>query len=519
MPTSDVSTMLSDYIKMILTAKVYDLAKETSLDHMPKLSNRLGSYIKLKREDQQPVFSFKIRGAYNNIANLPADILANGVITASAGNHAQGVALAAKHLGIPAIIVMPETTPPIKVMAVESFGGTVVRHGINFDAAKAHAMELVEQHQMNFIPPFDHPHTIAGQGTIGLEILRQNPGDIEAIFIPVGGGGLLAGIAAAIKSLRPEIKIIGVEPQNAASMDAALKANERVTLEQIGIFADGVAVRQVGEESFRVAKELIDEMVLVSTDEICAAIKDIYDDTRAIAEPAGAVSIAGLKKYHQQYDSNATVGKTFIAINTGANINFDRLKHVAERAEIGEQKEALFAVTIPESKSSFLKFCETIGNRAITEFNYRYADPVSAHIFVGIQLSNGLAERQQIIQALRAANYPVEDMSDNEVAKLHLRHMIGGISTTPETERLYRFEFPEQPGALMKFLKGLGSWNISLFHYRNHGAAYGRVLAGIQAPDDEVESLEQHLRAIGYDFWPEGDNPAYKMFFSANQET
>lgn len=514
MPSVATSDLLNTYLRLILTAKCYDLAKETALDHMPKLSKRLNCNVKLKREDLQPVFSFKIRGAYNKIAHLSAEQQRAGVITASAGNHAQGVALGATHLGITSIIVMPETTPDIKISSVEGFGGTVVKHGLNFDDAKAHALTLSAEKNMTFIPPFDDPMVIAGQGTIGLEILRQHPGSLDAIFIPVGGGGLLAGVAAAVKSLRPEIKIIGVEPEDAPSMTEALKADRRVMLEKIGIFADGVAVKQVGEENFTVSREIVDDMVLVSTDEICAAVKDIYDDNRAIAEPSGALAVAGLKKYHAIHGASALSGKTVVAINSGANVNFDRLKHVSERADIGEHKEALLAVTIPERKSSFLAFCEVIGDRAITEFNYRYANSDQAHIFVGVQLREGLKDRQHLIEKLQNAGYTVEDMSDNEVAKLHLRHMVGGISSTPLTERLYRFQFPEYPRALFRFLKGLGDWNISLFHYRNHGAAYGRVLVGIQAPDKSLSALESHLQAIGYDYWPEDDNPAYQLFLS-----
>ncbi len=503
---------MQKYLNKILTARVYDVASETPLDLLPRLSHRLDNRIRLKREDLQPVFSFKLRGAYNKIANLDAEAAARGVICASAGNHAQGVALAGHALGIRAVIVMPETTPAIKVAAVRARGGEIVLYGDNFDEAYQHAMALQAEHHLTFVHPFDDPDVIAGQGTIGLEILLQHPKPLEAIFVAVGGGGLIAGIGACVKQLRPDIKIIGVEPYDAASMYESLRKNKRVILDQVVIFADGVAVKQVGKEPFRIARKTVDEIIRVSTDEICAAIKDIYDDTRAIAEPAGALGIAGLKKYvarERLRDAH------LVTINCGANINFDRLRHVAERAELGEHREALLAVTIPEQPGSFRDFCELIGKRNITEFNYRYANHhAQAHIFVGLEFSGGLEERLALIERLKDAKYAVVDMSDNEMAKLHVRYMVGGRTHGLEDEVLYRFEFPERPGALLKFLQGLGPWNISLFHYRNHGSAFGRVLAGIQVPEKERAKLERYFKKIDYAFWREADNPAYQLFLA-----
>ncbi|MEW6692932.1 MAG: threonine ammonia-lyase, biosynthetic [Pseudomonadota bacterium] len=507
-------SLTRDYLERILTARVYDVAVESPLDPMPLLSARLGHRVLLKREDLQPVFSFKLRGAYNKIHHLHSrGELGAGVIAASAGNHAQGVALAAQRMGLRAVIVMPATTPDIKINAVRRRGGEVVLHGDAYDEAYAHARKLADSEGLTFIHPFDDPEVIAGQGTIGMEILRQHPDAIEAVFVPVGGGGLIAGIAAYLKHLRPATRIVGVEPEDAACMHAALAAGERVVLPQVGLFADGVAVRQAGEETFRIARECVDEMILVSTDEISAAIKDIFDDTRAIAEPAGALAIAGLKRYVGAASGRET--GPLIAINSGANMNFDRLRHIAERAELGEQREALFAVTIPERPGSFRAFCETLGRRAITEFNYRFNDQRDAHIFVGVQLDGGAAEKEALVGLLRERGYPVLDMTGNEMAKLHVRHMVGGRAPRVEHEILYRFEFPERPGALLHFLTRMGArWNISLFHYRNHGADYGRVLVGIQVPAEERHPFEQFLEALGYPYWDESDNPAYGLFLA-----
>lgn len=507
--------MLTNYIKKILQARVYDVAENTRLDYAKNLSRRFNNHVWIKREDMQPVFSFKIRGAYNKIANLPKELLQKGVITASAGNHAQGVALAAAKLGIHAIIVMPKTTPEIKVNAVRSFGGEfveVILHGSAYDDASRHALELVEKLGLSYIAPYDDEYVIAGQGTIGMEILHQHSQDLEAIFIPVGGGGLIAGVAAYVKYLRPEIKIIGVEPEDAPTLHAALEAGERVILEQVGIFADGVAVRQIGKLPFEICREYVDEVILVSTDEICAAIKDIFDDTRTVTEPAGALALAGLKRYIAREKCE---GKNLVTIASGANVNFDRLGYVTERTEIGERREALIAVTIPEAPGSFRTFCHTIGQRAITEFNYRYADSKNAHVFVGVRLNEGAAEKERLIEKLREKSYPVLDMTDNEMAKVHIRYMVGGHAQQMLHEKIYRFEFPERPGALLHFLTEMGSrWNISMFHYRNHGAAYGRVLVGIQVPDDEMPNFKAFLDKIAYPYWQELDNPAYRLFLS-----
>jgi threonine dehydratase len=501
--------MLEHYVKRILSARVYDVAIESPLEWAPGLSRRLANRVLLKREDLQPVFSFKLRGAYNRMAQLTPAERSHGVIAASAGNHAQGVALAASRLGVEALIVMPRTTPEIKVQSVQRLGAKTLLHGNAYDDAYQQALLLAKERQLTFIHPYDDPEVIAGQGTIAMEILRQHGEAIEAIFVPVGGGGLIAGMAAYVKYLRPEIRIIGVEPDDAASMFQALAANERVVLEQVGIFADGVAVRQAGAETFRIARHYVDEIVLVSTDEICAAIKDIFEDTRSIAEPAGALAVAGLKRYVAR---EGCEGRTLIAIDSGANMNFDRLRHVAERAELGEKRELLLAVTIPELPGSFRRFCELLGQRSITEFNYRYADPREAHIFVGIQLSRGSDERQQLISTLQREGYPVADMSDNEMAKMHVRYMVGGRAQASD-EQLFRFEFPERPGALLRFLNRMGQhWNISLFHYRNHGAAFGRVLIGMQVPSSDEAALKQFLAQIGYSWWCESQNIAYRLF-------
>ena len=502
--------MLEDYVKKTLTSRVYDVAVETPLQPALRLSERLGNQVLLKREDLQPVFSFKIRGAYNKLAQLSAEELARGVVTASAGNHAQGLALAARELGIKATIVMPRTTPELKVQGVRARGGKVVLHGDAFPEALAYSLKLVDEKGYVYIHPYDDPHVIAGQGTVAMEILRQHPGRLDAIFVPVGGGGLIAGIAAYVKYLRPEVKVIGVEPDDSNCLQAAMAAGERVVLGQVGLFADGVAVAQIGQHTFEICREHVDEVITVSTDEICAAIKDIYDDTRSITEPAGALAVAGIKKYVER---EGGTGQTLVAIDSGANINFDRLRHVAERAELGEKREAIIAVTIPERPGSFKAFCEAIGKRQITEFNYRYNTEAEAHIFVGVQTHPENDPRGALVQGLRDQGFPVLDLTDNELAKLHIRHMVGGRADGALHERLLRFEFPERPGALLNFLDKLGGrWNISVFHYRNHGAADGRVVAGLQVPDHELHLLPGALDAIGYPWWDESDNPAYRLF-------
>lgn len=502
---------MKKYIEKILTARVYDVAIETPLDPVITLSKRQNNQVLLKREDLQSVFSFKLRGAYNCIYQLTRSKKVKGVVAASAGNHAQGVALAAKKLGLNAIIVMPKTTPGIKVDAVRSYGAKAILIGDNYDEACAYATEYAKEKKLDFIHPYDDSDVIAGQGTVGLEIIRQHADPIDVIFVPVGGGGLIAGIGSIVKYLSPKTKIIGVEPADAACMASALNKNRRVVLSHVGIFADGVAVKQVGKETFRLAKQCVDDVLTVSTDEICAAIKDIFDDTRSIAEPAGALAVAGLKKYVKQKKIS---GKTLVAINSGANMNFDRLRHVSERAEIGEQREALFAVTIPERPGSFKTFCQTIGKRGITEFNYRYSDADDAQVFAGVQLRDGLNERHELIKKLKAKKYPVLDMTDNEMAKMHVRHLVGGHAAIDD-EVLYRFEFPERPGALLDFLTQIGTrWNISLFHYRNHGAAFGRVLVGLQIPKAERKQLRQYLDTLAYPYWEETDNPAYQLFLS-----
>lgn len=502
--------MLEQYVKKILTSRVYDVAVETPLQPARQLSERLGSQILLKREDLQPVYSFKIRGAYNKLAQLSAEELARGVVTASAGNHAQGLALAAKHLGVKATIVMPRTTPELKVQGVRSRGGRVVLHGDAFPEALAHSLKLVEEKGYTYIHPYDDPLVIAGQGTVAMEVLRQHQGHIDAIFVPVGGGGLIAGIAAYVKYLRPEIKVIGVEPDDSNCLQQAMAAGERVVLPTVGLFADGVAVAQIGQHTFDICKHHVDEVITVSTDEICAAIKDIYDDTRSITEPAGALAVAGIKKYVERQGAK---GEVLVGIDSGANVNFDRLRHVAERAELGEKREAIIAVTIPEQPGSFKAFCEAVGKRQITEFNYRYHTDREAHIFVGVQTHPENDPRQALVEGLRAQGFPVLDLTDNELAKLHIRHMVGGHAAGVGDEMVLRFEFPERPGALFNFLQKLGGrWNISMFHYRNHGAADGRVLAALQVPADERHLVPAALDAIGYPYWDESENPAYKLF-------
>lgn len=505
--------MPHDYIKKILGARVYDVAIETPIDEARQLSKRLDNTVLLKREDLQPVFSFKLRGAYNKVAQLTPEQLARGVVCASAGNHAQGLALAAAKVGIKATIVMPRTTPNIKVDAVRARGAKVVLHGDTYDEASQHAQQLVEEKQMTYVAPFDDPDVIAGQGTVGMEILRQHPGPLDAIFVPVGGGGLCAGIAVYVKYLRPEIKVFAVEADDAACLKAAMDAGERVTLPHVGLFADGAAVARIGEETFRVLRDNIDGVFTVSTDEICAAIKDIFDDTRSIAEPAGALALAGLKKYVEE---NGVSGQTLLAIESGANTNFDRLRYIAERTEIGEKREAILAVTIPEKPGSFKHFCSLLGKRSITEFNYRYADTASAQIFVGLQTAPGGTDHADLVTHLQQQGYPVLDLTDSELAKLHIRHLVGGHAPGGVTDEvIYRFEFPERPGALLNFLTQLGArWNISLFHYRNHGAADGRVLVGMQVPDEERDSLQEFLEKLGYPWQEETENPAYQLFLS-----
>ena len=502
----------TDYLKRIRDASVYDVASETPLELASNLSERLGNRILLKREDLQPVFSFKLRGAYNKLTTLPQETLEAGIICSSAGNHAQGVALAAKRKGIRTVVVMPVTTPSIKVEAVKSLGGEVVLHGDTYDDAYVYARQLEKEQQLTFIHPFDDPDVIAGQGTIGMEILAQTDKKISAVFVPIGGGGLISGIAAYIKAVAPEIQIIGVEPDDSAAMRESLAAGKPVVLDHVGIFADGVAVRRVGDETFRLCRDLVDDIVIVDTDQICAGIRDIFEDTRSIVEPAGALAVAGAKKY---LADTGLQNETFVVINSGANVNFDRLRHIAERAAIGERSEMLLAVEIPEQKGSFRNFCEAIGRRSITEFNYRYSNSSKAHIFIGVELRHGYADRQELIDKLSSLGYPLEDLSDNEVAKLHIRHMVGGPATGIENERLFRFEFPERPGALLDFLQAVGTdWNISLFHYRNHGSDYGRILAGIQVPPEEADELESHLLNLGYAHWEESNNPAYAMFLA-----
>jgi threonine dehydratase len=506
--------MQENYLERILKAKVYDVAIESPLEPAPRLSQRLKNRVLFKREDLQPVFSFKIRGAYNKIAQLSPIAAQRGVICASAGNHAQGVALGAKTRGIRAVIVMPLSTPQIKVDAVAALGGEIVLHGEDYDQAYEHAVELARDRGLVFVHPFDDPDVIAGQGTIAMEILRQHHGDgIDAIFVPIGGGGLIAGIAAYTKALYPRIKIIGVEPEESAGMYESLRAGKRITLERVGTFADGVAVKRVGEEPLRLAKLYVDEIVLVSTDQICAAIQDIFEDTRSIAEPSGALAVAGLKKY---VGRESCMERTLIAINCGANMNFDRLRYVAERADIGAQREALLAIEIPESPGSFLRFCEIVGNRSVTEFNYRYSSAGSAQIFVGLALMQGKSERDSLLKTIAAGGFTVRDMTENEMAKQHVRYMVGGHAHGLADERLFRFEFPERPGALLKFLRAIGdTWNISLFHYRNHGSDYGRVLAGIQVPAATRTDFLLHIAELQYAYTEETDNPAYKIFLGA----
>lgn len=503
---------MGKYIKDILSARVYDVAVESPLHEAPGLSRRLGNRVLLKREDMQPVFSFKLRGAYNRMARLPADAAARGVIAASAGNHAQGVALAGSHLGIRTVIVMPITTPAIKIDAVRNLGGEVVLHGDTYNDAAEHAMSLVEQKGYTFVHAFDDRDVIAGQGTVGLEILRQHSGRLDTVFVPVGGGGLMAGIAVYIKYIRPEVRLVAVEAEDSACLKAALDAGRRVKLPQVGLFADGVAVNQIGKETFSILRQYVDDVITVTTDEICAAIKDVFDDTRAVTEPAGALAVAGMKKAVSEQSLH---GQTLLAVVSGANMNFNRLQHIAERAELGQSREVVLAVTIPEEPGSFRRFSQIIGRRNVTEFNYRYSDPGSAQIYVGVEVADGAEGRRTLIEALRQENLTVHDMTENETAKLHIRHMVGGHSALVTHERVFRFEFPERPGALMTFLDLLGGrWNISMFHYRNHGAAYGRVLAGIQVPASDRRQFDAFLKTLGYPHEEETSNIAYQTFLA-----
>ncbi len=506
---NDALLAINDYLTKIKNSRVYDVAKITPLEFQPNLSKRIQNNVLLKREDMQSVFSFKLRGAYNKMANLPAEVLAKGVIAASAGNHAQGVALSAQKLGCRAVSVMPTTTPLIKINAVKSRGAEVVLFGDSYSDAYARALELEQAEGLTFVHPYDDPDVIAGQGTMAMEILNQHPEPIHAVFCSVGGGGLMAGVAAYIKAVRPEIKVIGVEAKDAEAMTESLKLGHRVMLEQVGLFADGAAVKQVGKHTFALCQQFVDEMIVVDNDAICAAIKDVFEDTRSILEPAGALATAGIKEYVKR---NNLKGETLIGIASGANMNFDRLRFIAERAEIGEKREAVLAVTIPEKPGAFKTFCRLLGDRNITEFNYRYSDPKEAHIFVGVAIADP-AESAKLVADLQAQGLPTIDLTDNEVAKLHLRHLVGGHAPQAEHEMVFRFEFPERPGALMKFLDTMGhDWNISLFHYRNHGADFGRVLAGIQVPPADTAEFKNFLNNLGYPYWDENQNPAYKLF-------
>jgi len=503
---------MQSYLKRILTARVYDVAIESPLEFAPNLSARTGNKILFKREDMQPVFSFKLRGAYNKMAQLSPEQIKRGVIAASAGNHAQGVALSAHRLGCKAMIVMPTTTPQLKIDAVKHFGQhstKIVLHGNSYSDAYAHALELEKELGLTFVHPFDDPDVIAGQGTIGMEILRQHQAPIHAIFCAIGGGGLISGVAAYVKQVRPDIKIIGVQTTDSNAMYQSLKAKKRIALTDVGLFSDGTAVKLVGEETFRVCSEYVDEIILVDTDAVCAAIKDVFQDTRSILEPAGALAVAGAKLYAER---EKLKGETLIPIACGANMNFDRLRFVAERAEIGEKREAILAVTIPETPGSFRQFCALLGNRNITEFNYRYADAKVAHVFVGVQVRDP-SETAKLISSLEKHQLNTLNLTDNEMAKLHLRHLVGGRAPEAKDEIMFRFEFPERPGALMNFLNSMNhNWNISLFHYRNHGADYGRVLVGMQVPHHDKDALKIFLDTLGYPYWDESANPAYKLF-------
>ncbi len=506
--------MTTDYLKKILTARVYDVAIESPLELAPTLSQRLDNNIYLKREDIQSVFSFKLRGAYNKMAHLTAAQLKRGVICASAGNHAQGVALSAARLGCRAVVVMPTTTPPVKIEAVKARGGEVVLFGDSYTDAYNHALTLEKKQKLTFVHPFDDPDVIAGQGTIGMEILRQHTGPIHAVFAAIGGGGLISGVAAYIKAVRPEIRVIGVQTTDSDAMARSLKAGRRVTLQDVGLFCDGTAVKLVGEETFRLAKQYVDEIIVVDTDAVCAAIKDVFQDTRSILEPSGAMAIAGAKEYIERAKAakKPLKGETLVSIACGANMNFDRLRFVTERAEVGEAREAVFAVTIPEERGSFKRFCELIGPRNVTEFNYRISDEKIAHVFVGIQISNR-DEPDRITKHFEKHGFRTLDLTHDELAKLHIRHLVGGKSALAQDELLYRFEFPERPGALMRFLDSMApNWNISLFHYRNQGGDVGRILVGLQVPKKEMKSFREFLATLGYRHWDESENPVYKLF-------
>jgi threonine dehydratase len=506
--------MTTSYLKKILTSRVYDVAVETPLELAPTLSDRTGNRIYLKREDMQSVFSFKLRGAYNKMAQLTPAQLRRGVICASAGNHAQGVALSAKTLGCRAVIVMPTTTPALKIEAVRARGGEVVLSGESYSDAYQHALHLEKKQKLTFVHPFDDPEVIAGQGTIAMEILRQHAGPIHAVFVAIGGGGLIGGIGAYIKAVRPDIKVIGVQTTDSDAMARSLKAGRRVVLNDVGLFSDGTAVKQVGEETFRLAKQVVDEIVLVETDDVCAAIKDVFTDTRSILEPAGALAVAGAKAYLARAAKarQPLRDETLVAIACGANMNFDRLRFVAERAEVGEAHEAVFAVTIPEERGSFKRFCQLVGARAVTEFNYRISDEKEAHVFVGLQVADR-DEPEKICKLFKKQGFKTIDLTQDELAKLHIRHLVGGKSALARNEILYRFEFPERPGALMRFLDSMApNWNISLFHYRSQGGDVGRVLVGLQVPKTEMKNFRAFLSTLGYRAWDESENPAYKLF-------
>jgi len=510
MPTKTLVSYLTD----ILNARVYDVARETPLEYARLLSTRLGNSVYLKREDLQPVFCYKIRGAYNKMTSLTPEQRAKGVVVASAGNHAIGVALSASTLGCKAIIVMPKTTPAVKIEAVERWGAEVRLKGDSYDGAYEYAVALSEKKGKLMIHPFDDPAIIAGQGTVGLEILKQSDGPVDAVFLPVGGGGLISGVSAYIKQVQPNVRVIGVEPEESDAMYQSLQADKRVRLKHVGIFADGVAVKQVGKENFRICRQTVDEVVRVTTDEICAAIKDTFEDTRTLVEPSGALGVAGIKRWLQQAeaDGNPVSNQNLVAISSGANVNFDRLRHISERAEIGERREAIFAVTIPEKPGAFRRFCSLLGDREVSEFNYRYASETEAHIFVGVQIKRQ-EEISELMETLDSSGFNTQDLTDNEIAKIHARHMVGGRVSGLENERIFSFEFPERIGALKNFLDQLGNkFNISLFHYRNHGSDFGRVLCGIQVPKKDRKAFKQFLVELGYSHKEETDNPVYKLF-------